>query len=226
MNIENCWYKDVCSRECNAHCLRFKEMNFLMEHSNLPVAMQKPIPLVAPQVDVSQYKQLAEIKNNIVDFVNNGRNLYITSMNCGNGKTSWAIKLLTKYFDSIWAGNGLRVRGLFIHVPTFFMQMKNNISDRDEQFIEVRDSINTADLVVWDEVANTAMTKYEYEQFLAYVDYRILANKSNIFTSNVPDMQNVEKILGSKLASRIYNGSTVIELRGRDMRNGTATSNQ
>lgn len=197
-----------------------------MEHSNLPVAMQKPIPLVAPQVDVSQYKQLAEIKNNIVDFVNNGRNLYITSMNCGNGKTSWAIKLLTKYFDSVWAGNGLRVRGLFIHVPTFFMQMKNNISDRDEQFIEVRDSINTADLVVWDEVANTAMTKYEYEQFLAYVDYRILANKSNIFTSNVPDMQNVEKILGSKLASRIYNGSTVIELRGRDMRNGTATSNQ
>ena len=226
VTFNECWYKKVCTQqECNEHCLRFLEMNYLMSHSGLPEKKQYPVPLTPSTCDVNAFIQLADIKDDILNFTLNGENLYITSRYCGNGKTTWAIKMLLKYFDEIWAGNGFKTRGLFIHVPTFFMRMKNNISDRDEEFLQLRDSIMSADLVIWDEVANTGMTKYEYEQFLAYIDYRLLAEKSNIYTSNIVDLQDVQKILGVKLASRIYNNSTVIELKGKDRRDGSITNN-
>lgn len=197
-----------------------------MEHSGLPKAKWYPIKIVPDDIDLPAFEQLATIKRDIKNYVEHGKCLYITSRYCGNGKTTWAIKILLKYFDEIWAGNGFRTRGIFVHVPTFFMQMKNNISDRDEKFIELRDSLMTADLVVWDEVASSALTKYEFEQFLAFIDYRVLADKSNIYTSNITAFEGMQRILGSKLASRIYNGSDIIELQGKDMRDGTTTINQ
>lgn len=221
--IEDCWYKGVCKEKCNDKCIRYLEMKYLMSHSGLPKAKQYPVPLRPAEIDVPAFEQLATIKDDIFNYVQNGKNLYITSRYCGNGKTTWAIKLLLKYFDEVWAGNGFRIRGVFVHVPTFFMQMKNNISDRDEKFIELRDSLMQADLVVWDEVGNSALTRYEFEQFLAFIDYRLLAEKSNIYTSNITAMEGMQRILGVKLASRIFNGSDIVELQGKDMRDGSVT---
>lgn len=221
---DNCWYKKSCNMNpCDEHCIRLLEMRYLMNHSGLPENKQRPIPLTPVNADIDAFDRLVDIKNNIVEFVNSGNNLYLTSKYCGNGKTSWSIKLLLKYFDEVWAGNGFRTRGVFLHIPTFFMRMKNNISDRDEEFLQLRDSIMNADLVVWDEIANTGLTKYEYEQLLAYIDYRLLSGKSNIYTSNITDIEDVQKMLGIKLASRVYNSSEIIEFNGKDRRSGTTT---
>ena len=103
--LEGCWYKDVCladPSEC-ALCIKYLEMAYLMDESNLPKARQKPQPLTAPECDAEAYRRLGEIKANICDFVQEGKNLYIASGMSGNGKTSWAVKLMLKYFDEIWA---------------------------------------------------------------------------------------------------------------------------
>lgn len=215
-----CWYKDVCLADvsmCN-NCIKFLEMQNLMETSGLPKSKQKPQQLTAPVMDRAAYKRLAEIKADIVDFVEQGKNLYITSATTGNGKTSWAIKLLLRYFDRIWNGNGLNVRGLFVHVPTFLLKAKD-FKNEDAEFEHLKKYLLKADLVVWDDIASVTISSYDFSQLLMYLDNRLLAEKSNIFTGNFDTKELLEQQLGQKLSSRIFGRATeVITFKGGDMR--------
>ena len=219
IRIEDCWYKSVCRQPCSSYgCIRYLEMKYLMENSNIPKVKQIPQSLTAPSCDRDAFKRLAEIKKDIVEFVDCGCNLYIASKVTGNGKTSWSIKLMLKYFDNIWAGNGFRTRAIFIHVPTFLLKCKE-FNKKDEAFDEMKDSLSTVDLVVWDDIASTDVSAYDYSQLLMYIDNRLLNEKSNIFTGNYDDRASLEKRLGMKLASRIWSDTTeVITFNGGDMR--------
>ena len=215
----DCWYHEVCQADvrCNA-CARFEEMSYLMENSNLPKSKQKPIALDAPQCDVTAYKRLNDIKSNIVDFVQSGSNLYITSHNTGNGKTSWAIKLMLKYFDEVWAGNGFNVRAIFIHVPAFLMKCKD-FKTVDSDFEKLRKQLFDVDLVVWDDIASTNLSGYDYSQLLIYIDNRLLSDKANIYTGNCDSREMLDERLGNKLSSRIWSSQTeIITFKGGDQR--------
>ena len=215
-----CWYKDVCLADVSMcqNCIKFLEIQNLMETSGLPKARQCPQQLIAPIEDNEAYKRLAEIKADIVNFVEQGSNLYISSEVTGNGKTSWAIKLLLRYFDQIWSGNGLNVRGLFIHVPTFLLKAKD-FKNVDPEFEHLKKYVTKVDLVVWDDIAGSNMSGYDYSQLLVYLDNRLLAKKSNIFTGNFNTKDDLEKKLGQRLASRIYGRDTyVVTFKGGDMR--------
>ena len=195
-----------------------------MEHSGLPKSKQIPIQLYPDDVDMNAFIQLKEIKDNIEDYVNaGGFNLYLCG-DTGNGKTSWAIKILLKYFNEVWAGNGFRTRGVFVHVPTFLLQLKDFNNPLSKEY---RDSILNADLVVWDELAGAKISNYDYSQLLMYIDNRMLNDKSNIFTSNITRSVDLQVLLGVRIAVRIWNTSTIIELKGRDKRRyGNTTNNQ
>jgi DNA replication protein DnaC len=223
MRNEKCWYEKVCQNECKPNCIRYLEMEYLMSHSNLPVKKQCPQILKAPNEDYKAFCELADIKDDIERFVADGENLYITSREVGNGKTSWAIKLLLRYFNEIWAGNCFRTRGLFIHVPTFLLQCKN-FNYVDEEFETLKYRLPRVDLVVWDDVAAGGMSAYDYSQLMSYIEQRQMAEKSNIFTGNLNETE-LKNTLGDRLASRIWNASTVIELKGKDMRNKRNTIN-
>ena len=213
-----CWYKDVCTNDCSGSCIRFLEMSYLMNHSNIPKNLQTPKKLVPGSVDFAMYQKLAEIKETIVDFVEAGRNLYICGETTGNGKTSWAIKLLLKYFDSVWPGNGFRTRGLFIHVPTFLLKCKD-FNNKDAEFEELKKNILTADLVVWDDIASTDISSYDFSQLLMYLDNRFSCGLSDIYTGNIVDKNNLTKALGAKLTSRILSANTtVVTFKGGDRR--------
>ena len=133
-----CWYTSACGKyespECNASCIRYMEMDFLMQNSGIPRNKQYNVLLTPSKQDVQAFVTLKEIKDDIIAFVENGESVYIYSHNFGNGKTTWAIKLMQKYFDKVWAGNGFRCRGIFIHVPTFLTKIKEGISRKDEDF--------------------------------------------------------------------------------------------
>lgn len=191
-------------------------MKYLLDNSGIPKSKQYPQELIA-DVDLNAYRKLADIKSDIVDFVDSGSNLFICSQNTGNGKTSWAIKLMLRYFNEIWAGNGFKVRGLFVNVPTLLLQLKNFDNPLPEEF---KQHLMDVDLVIWDEIASTSISNYDYSNLLMFLDYRILNDKSNIFTSNAVTKDELEKNVGAKLSSRIWNTSEVIEFRGKDRRNG------
>lgn len=223
--ISDCWYVDVCNQECSVTCVRYTEMRHLMSTSDIPKTMQVPTLLEAGE-DYTPFCILSDIKDNITNFVTGGSNLYITSKNPGNGKTSWAIKLMLKYFDEIWAGNGFQTRGLFVHVPTFLLKAKDFKEPMTEEY---KETLLNCDLVIWDDIGSVSISQYDYSQLLMYIDNRILSKKSNIFTSNVEDKEQLNKTVGDKLTSRIYNTSQVVTFRGKDRRNtfnGTVANNQ
>lgn len=216
----DCWYHNVCTVDCNNPdtCIRYLEMKYLMDNSCIPKSKQIPQTLFAPDCDIGAYKRLAEIKSEIKDFVDTGMNLYIASDTTGNGKTSWAIKLMLKYFDNIWAGNGFKTRGIFIHVPTFLLKCKD-FNNRDEKFEELKSAICDVDLVIWDDIASTDVSAYDYSQLLMYIDNRILNGLSNIYTGNYESKDRLSKRIGSKLTSRIWSDTTeVITFKGGDIR--------
>lgn len=221
MLTSKCWYEDVCdlySDNCKESCIRYKEMSFMISRSNIPENRQFSKTLHAPKCDYSAFCKLATIKDNIAEFVADGKNLYITSESTGNGKTTWAIKLMLKYFDVMWAGNGFKERGLFIHVPTFLLKCKD-FGNKDPDFERMKELLPEIDLVIWDDIASTELSAYDYSQLLMYLDVRISDYKSNIFTGNVTNRDNLQKALASKLTSRIWSNNTeVITFKGEDRR--------
>ena len=219
---EKCWYKDTCPHYkndeiCHAGCIRYMEMHFLMNNSGIPKNRQYPVALSAIKKDLAAYMRLKEIKDHIVEFVSSGSNLYIYSDNFGNGKTTWSIKLMQQFFDQIWAGNGFRCRGIFIHVPTFLTKIKENISVRDEDFELLRKRLLIVDLVIWDDIAATKLGDYDHANLLTYVDQRKLQGLSNIYTGNLGSSE-LPAALGNRLTSRVWNDSEQIYFSAADWR--------
>lgn len=213
MKNEKCWYRNVCTYDSCINCIRFSEMKYLLDNSNIPEKRQSPVELIAGS-DYNQFLRLAEIKSDILDFVDSGKQLYICSNETGNGKTSWAIKLLLKYFDSVWAGNGFRVRGYFQHVPTLCAELKDFSKNHDA----IKRILEDVDIVVWDDIAATKLSDYDVSQLLSIIDVRVTEAKANIYTGNVITNGELQRILGSRLASRVWNRSEVIEFKGKDRR--------
>lgn len=216
MTTEKCWYKSVCSTECSDSCIRYLEMLSLLEQSNIPESKWFPDSLSPDDCDYDAFCDLADIKDDIATFVENGKNLYLYSDKTGNGKTSWAIKLMLKYFDTKWAGNGFKCRGLFVHVPTLLTRLKN-FENPDMAIESWKSLLPTVDLVIWDDIASTNLSNYDHSQLITYIDQRTLNKKSNIYTGNLKQL-GIEKSLGARLASRVWNASQRIELLGGDKR--------
>ena len=219
---ERCWFKGVCSLynnpdKCYRACMRFMEFDYLYYQSCIPVKLQYPIELRPDKADREAFLRLRDIKDNIVDWVAGGNSLLIYSAQCGNGKTSWAIKLMQKYFEKVWAGNGFRCRGVFVNVTEFLMLAKESIKQSDEEFEMLKNNIREADLVIWDDIGVTALTKYEYDLLMGLINNRVLHGKANIYTSNSTE-EKLEEYLGQRLKSRIYNESEIITFVGGDRR--------
>ena len=217
MNIDTCWYKRVCTEKCTENCIRYKLMYSLFKQSRLPEAQWDYKYLVCNGADLSNFTQLKAKSESILNFITSGNNLYIYSANCGNGKTSWAIRLMYSYFDKIWHKSCFDCKALFVSVPKFLYNCKRSISQDVKGFEELCNLINEVDLVIWDDIGEMKASDYEHQILFQYIDDRINSKKSNIYTSN-KNKEQLEDVLGVRLASRIYNGSECIEFVEEDKR--------
>jgi len=215
MKNPNCWYKDVCGVECEVDCLRYIEMKFLMDNSDIPPKRQMPDKLIPEVVDKEAFVALNDIRLDVLNFVLNGENLYIWSKHTGNGKTSWALKIMLRFFNEVWAGNCFKVRGKFVHVPTLLVKLKDFNNPLPEYY---KQDLLECDLLILDDIASTGISQYDLSQLLLYIDHRSLYEKSTIYTGNVSPNE-LQLVLGERLASRINAKSTTkIELKGSDRR--------
>lgn len=217
MNIDTCWYKRVCTEKCTENCIRYKLMYSLFKQSRLPEAQWDYKYLVCNGADLSNFTQLKAKSESILNFIASGNNLYIYSANCGNGKTSWAIRLMYSYFDKIWHKSCFDCKALFVSVPKFLYNCKRSISQDVKGFEELCNLINEVDLVIWDDIGEMKASDYEHQILFQYIDDRINSKKSNIYTSN-KNKEQLEDVLGVRLASRIYNCSECIEFVEEDKR--------
>ena len=217
MNIQSCWYKRICIEQCSENCIRYKLMYSLFKQSNLPEALWDYKELICHEKDLQVYKQLQAKSDAILNFIEAGNNLYIYSENCGNGKTTWAIRLMYSYFDKIWHKSCFDCKALFVSVPKFLYNCKRSISQDVKGFEELCNLISEVDLVIWDDIGEMKASDYEHQILFQYIDDRINSKKSNIYTSN-KNKEQLEDVLGVRLASRIYNCSECIEFLEEDKR--------
>lgn len=215
-----CWLQDVCNHiDCGSFCMRNYKLSYLYDEALISVAKRKHIGLVYDKdgTDLEEFKRLKAIETNIVDFISEGKQLYIHSAIAGNGKSSWALRMVEAYFNKIWMTTDLTCKALFISVPQFLLAIKDNITEKSNYVQKIKSDVLEADLVIWDDIATKVTTPFESENLLSIIDNRINSGKSNIFTSNLNN-EELHKALGDRLASRICNLSYNIELHGADKR--------
>lgn len=214
----NCWYVNHCNDNCDG-CIVYTQMKYQMEHSGLPKVKQSPITMYINElneIDREAYLRLSDIRKNIDNFVREGKNLYICSEYAGNGKTSWAIRMLHTYFHYRCEGNYDNPLGMFVNTSDVLIKLKDF---NDPTLPKYREKLETVDLVIFDDIGVLSnVSNFDYNYLYNVINNRMFAGKSNIFTSNIVDYKQLEDIFGMRLASRVYNASEIIELKGMDMR--------
>lgn len=217
---EGCWLTDRCSRvDCDRFCLRRFKLAAMYDDALVSDRQRRHMDLYVDKdgSDLDNFSYLATVEKNIMGFVSQGGSLYISSPNTGNGKTSWALRMIQAYFDRIWYKADSSCHALFVHVPRFLLSLKDNISQRNEYAAHVKENAIGADLVVWDEIGTKGLTQFEHENILNYVNARLDAGKANIYTSNLTDGE-LRAAVGDRLYSRIVLASDCVVLRGKDKR--------
>ena len=196
-------------------------LDVYINNSNIPKRYLKYISLIPAKVDECTFKELNEIKMNIEDFVDQGKNLLICSNNVGNGKTTWAIKILREYISDVcdvkFKNN---CPGLFINVTNFLNEKKLAINDHElyTKVSEMEKRILTAKLVVFDDLGVKDISQYDMGNLYYWIDERTNNLKSCIFTSNLMPKQ-LKQVLDERLYSRIVKYSTIKEIKDGDNRN-------
>ena len=216
---EKCLFFEVCQNKenCSVDCIRYAEMTQLIDNSGLPNNLKGKTILNPDNIDYNAFCTLADIKNNILDFVKQGKNLYIYSSNTGNGKSSWLAKILKTYFNKVWAGNGFRKRGYFLYLPTFLIRLKESIGNPSEELNELKEFLKTVDLLCIDDIAASTLSEYEHNYLLYIIDTRLSNGLSTLYSSNLNE-QELLQYLGTRLKSRVFNNSQIIRLQGKDRR--------
>ena len=219
--IESCLFDDRCNKidSDKDFCVKKFKLDYLFDQALLSEKHKKELVLRvdADKRDLEAFKYLKSIQNSVEKFVENGDNLYIHSLISGNGKTSFAIKILKEYFYRIWSKSDLRCRGLYIHVPKYLISLKDNISEKSDYVQHIKKNALDADLVIFDEVGTKSLTSFEFENILTIINARLDYGKANIYTSNLTNEELLDN-LGSRLYSRIVNNSNDVVFVGQDKR--------
>lgn len=221
---DSCFLKNKCAKYKRGNCTEdfcvklFKE-NAIYDKGLFSNTQRVSIPLYIDKdgTDSEQFRRLQNIELDVENFVKSGVNLYLHSCRCGNGKTSWALRIAQAYVDRVWYKCDMSCKVLFISVPKFLILLKDNISSKNEYITHIKDVVADCDLVIWDDIGTKAGTEFEIENMLNIIDNRLCNGKSNIYTSNLRSNELLDSV-GPRLHSRIVNRSVDIELMGSDKR--------
>lgn len=212
--------KDCECRTDDIFCIKLFKLQQLYDLSLLTEKQRIRIPLRidADGTDQSAFERLSVIESDVIRyFGESGNSLYIYSSNVGNGKTTWAIRLIQSYLTSVWYKCDIDCKALFVSVPKYLVAIKDNISEVNEYAQHVKKYVYSADIVVFDDIATKSATQFEHEILFNMIDARVNLGKSNIFTSNM-DYVGLVNTVGERIASRIFNTSEKIRFDGQDKR--------
>ena len=97
------------------------------------------------------------------------------------------------------------------------MKCKNAMSVPDVYFEQYKESLRTADIVIWDDIACNNLSNYDNGVLYAYISERALNGKSNIFTGRMNEPQ-MNDALGNNLTSLIWSNSDIVKFNAQDWR--------
>lgn len=203
-----CWYDNPpgCPHkgyECKRRCTTYKCMNALINNCGQPNAKKFLVELKLPKEDTKEFLRLKQIKDNIVEWVEKGSNLFISSNNIHTGKTTWALKLLYRYFDQIWIHHPFIIMGYYLYVPEFLFRLRDYEYKSSKEFKKIDYILKNCPLVVWDNINYQTLTPQEQVALDIYLNKRSLDVLSNIFVGKHLDRKDQDIILGPVLSEKL-----------------------
>lgn len=125
----------------------------LYKLSRVPERYCYNIPLVPDRADLPAFESLKNYMDHVEENVELGEGLYIWSDGVGNGKTSWACKIMSHYFRKIAFKSGLENEGLYIYLPTFLDDLRSSYNEEpDPEFMEVLSMMKNCKLLIMDDI--------------------------------------------------------------------------
>lgn len=216
-----CYADSYCKRdrsECSDVCGGYRVLRALYTLSRIPVRYQYKIDLIPEAVDMQSFISLNDFKENIVEHVNNGDGLYIWGENTGNGKTSWACKIMSYYFRKIAFNSGLENEGLYIYLPTFLDELRNSYAHPSAEFEEELEMVKSCRLLIIDDIGAERVTEWVRERLVSIINTRSSNGLSTIYTSNLSLAGLADKLGDDRISSRIRGSVKEIHLAGKDNR--------
>lgn len=214
-----CYAEHYCKKdrsECSEVCGGYRVLRALYSLSRIPERYKYNIPLVPEPKDLPAFDKLNEFMKTIISHVEAGDGLYIWG-DTGNGKTSWACKIMGYYFRKIAFNSGLENEGLYIYLPTFLENIRVYYDDKDPEFKDIFNMVMRCKLLIIDDIGAERMSEWVNERLLSFITERVNNKLSTIYTSNLsPDELRYRS--GGRLASRVLGYSTEIHISGADRR--------
>ena len=100
-----CYASDYCQKDkssCSDVCGGYRVLRALYNLSRIPERYRYTIALKPENgEDLEAFTTLDNYKNDVLSMVDEGRGLYIWGKSTGNGKTSWACKIMSYFFRNI-----------------------------------------------------------------------------------------------------------------------------
>lgn len=110
-----CYASDYCQKDkssCSDVCGGYRVLRALYNLSRIPERYRYTIALKPENgEDLEAFTTLDNYKNDVLSMVDEGRGLYIWGKSTGNGKTSWACKIMSYFFRKIAFNTGAKMMG-------------------------------------------------------------------------------------------------------------------
>lgn len=218
-NGNECPYRKNCKDktpdgDCYKLCSKLNEIDTLFYNANIPKAYLQPMVLYPNEIDIATYEMLNEIKMNISILVHDGFYITIQSRERGNGKTSWAIKILQNYLHQIWQEPGGRTRGLYVDVTEYFTELKAEFETKERNAKEFAKDIDNADLVIFDNMDENRLGEWERNVLKQHIKKRINNKLSNIYIIRNMEKQ-LENQIGEDLAYYVSRNNQILPIVGK-----------
>lgn len=218
-----CFAEKYCRKnktECSEFCDAYRLLRALYKMSRLPEKYCYNIPLVPGKEDLKSFEALNDFMKSIEERVEAGEGLYIWSEGVGNGKTSWACKIMSYYFRKIAFKSGLENEGLYIYLPMFLDDLRMSYDGEPEaDFLELLDMLRNCKLLIVDDIGAEKSSEWVNERLLSIINNRVMRGLSTIYTSNM-SLDDLGERMGDRIRSRIRGSTTEIHLVGKDRRGG------
>ena len=199
---DNCPYTCADVANCSEICTRYGKMNHMLEHCNVPNYMDFiKCSADTEEIEPKVLELLKDWKSNVLDYVGNGKNLYISSPYIQTGKTLLSVKIMFKYFDEVWATTDFITRGYFIPVQELLGKAKNFKFFDTEEFQQLDTVMKQTDVVIWDGITDWPLSSEEQKLLTRYIKYRFDRKRSNIF--NGLSQEELKDTVGGILAEYI-----------------------
>ena len=180
---------------------------------NVPTGMRGELLLLGGN-DTKKYEYLAHVKQNIEDFIKQGCSLYIYSRYPGNGKTSWAIKLLNEHIKNVCESNNNNdLVGLFVNVDELLVTQVKPLKI-NHYYLNLCKNV---DLLILDDIGCSKITALEEQILRTIINTRLLNGKAIIYTSTAID-DDLQDNIGLRLANMVLDASAIVELTNTPQR--------